>query len=114
MAKAPTVTWTGISGKAYPYRIYELSWNPSRGQDGNYIFARQVPNGREAVYVGQGDLRDRKDAAISDGCVTENGATHFHCHLNADEQSRLDEEEDVLEGNPKAYTPTGCNEKRGG
>ena len=114
MAEAPKVSWPGASGKAYNYFVHDLSWNPRRGQDGNYIFARQIPSGWEAVYVGQGDLRDRKDAAISDGCVTEKGATHFHCHLNADEQSRLAEEEDVLEGNTEAYTPTGCNEKRGG
>ena len=66
MAETPKVSWSGASGKSYVYFVHNLSWNPSPDQGGNYIFARQVSNGWEAVYVGQGDLKNRKDVSYLD------------------------------------------------
>lgn len=111
---AETIEWQGASGHRYTYYIHDMSFDPNAGQDGNYIFARQVSSGWEAVYVGQGDVKDRKNAAINEGCVDEKGATHFHCHIHSVESDRRAEERDVLAGNPEAYVPTGCNEKTGG
>ncbi len=109
------VEWHGTSGRSYEYHIYDISFDPESNQDGNYIFAKQIPNGWEAVYVGEGDLKDRKDAARGgESCVDRKGATHFHCHLNANAGDRKTEEADVLDGNPEAYAPTGCNERLGG
>ncbi len=111
---AETIEWQGASGHRYTYYIHDMSFDPNAGQDGNYIFARKVSSGWEAVYVGQGDLKDRRNAAINDGCVDEKGATQFHCHNNSVERNRKAEESDVLGGNPEAYVPTGCNEKIAG
>ena len=114
MAGAPFVEWLGASGARYKYYVYELSRELDPGQEGNYIFARQITGGWEAVYVGQGRLQARKTTGLNGGCVTQKGATHFHCHLNPDESARLAEEGDVLAGNPEAYEPRGCNRKEGG
>lgn len=112
--KTQTINWHGATGQSYTYHIYDIDFSPAENQDGNYIFARKVNNGWEAVYVGEGDIKDRKQAHLSDGCVTRKGATHFHCHRNSNGQPRKSEEADVLAGNPEAYAPTGCNEKEGG
>ncbi len=60
---ADKIDWAGASGSKYTYSIHDLNWVPSAGQDGNYIFAKQVSNGWHAVYVGQGDLQDRRQAS---------------------------------------------------
>jgi len=104
-----TVMWPGASGRKYKYHVHELSWPPAADQAGNYIFARKVANGWEAVYIGQGDLKARKNDHIGQGCVTRNGATHFHAHLNSNETDRLAEESDLLAQHVEVYGPTGCN-----
>ena len=111
---ADTQEWSGASGKKYQYYMHNLEWVPSADQDGNYIFAKFAGGTYYAVYVGQGDLKSRRQAALDDGCVQSKGATQFHCHNNSNKDARLAEESDILGGNPEAYTPTGCNEKAGG
>ena len=104
-------TWKGKSGEQYTYRTFELPHEPPEDTKGNYIFAEQLNGTWLAVYVGQGNLRDRYDAALQEGCVTENGATHYHCHT--DNQSsvtdRRQEESDIIKGNPECKAPFGCN-----
>ena len=104
-----TFNWRGASGSTYTYHIRSLSWIPDPGQDGNYIFAKLVNGYWHAVYVGQGDLRNRRDAAIRDGCVNRKGATHYHVHLNNDVAARRAEESDIIAGNPECVAPVGCN-----
>ena len=111
---ADTLNWRGASGKTYAYSRHGLDWVPAADQDGNYIFAKFAGGTYYAVYVGQGDLRSRRQAALDEGCVQKKGATQFHCHRNSNKDARLAEESDVLEGNPEAYAPTGCNERAGG
>ena len=106
---ANTVNWRGGSGQQYTYSVHDLKWVPAADQGGNYIFAKNVTNGWHAVYVGQGDLQSRRAAAIKEGCVTRKGATHFHCRLNGNQNSRLTEETDIIRGNPETVTPVGCN-----
>ncbi len=114
MANAPRVGWRGGSGQQYTYSVYDLDFVPAADQDGNYVFAKEIQNGWEAVYIGQGDMKTRRAAHLNEGCVTRNGATHFHGHLNRTESAGLAEESDMLDGNPEAYEPTGCNERPGG
>ena len=114
MADAPKVDWPGGSGQQYTYSVYDLDWVPSANQDGNYVFARPAGAGWEAVYIGQGDLQTRSAAHLDEGCVTDKGSTSFQCHLNSTESARLAEEADMLDGNPVAYEPTGCNVRPGG
>ena len=114
MADAPKVNWHGGTGQGYTYGVYGLNWPPAANQDGNYVFAKEVQDGWEAVYIGQGDLKTRRAAHLNDVCVTRKGATHFHCNLKRDESARLAEEADMLNGNSEAYEPIGCNERLGG
>ena len=105
-------TWKGESGKRYIYRTFEMPHKPPEDTKGNYIFAEQLGNGTWfAIYVGQGDLRDRYNAALREGCVTEKGATHYHYHTNNQSSvvKRLREENDIIEGNPECESPLGCN-----
>jgi len=106
-----TVFWPGATGRKYKYEVHELTWHPSPDQLGNYIFARQVGNGWEAIDIGQGDLKKRKEAHMNEGCVLRKGATHYHCHLNHDEGARRAEEADLLAEHSEAYEPTGCNKR---
>ena len=114
MAEAPKVNWPGGSGQQYTYSVHGLDWTPSANQDGNYVFAKPAAAGWAAVYIGEGDLRTRRAAHLNKGCVTDKGSTRFHCHLNSSESARLAEEADMLDGNPEAYEPTGCNVLPGG
>jgi len=109
------VMWRGGSGRQYEYFVYGISPNFDPKQDGNYIFAREDGVGGWApVYIGQGDLKERTENHHKAYCITAKGATHVHAHLNAEEKSRLAEEQDLLAGHPEAHAPTGCNEKEGG
>ena len=106
---ATTFTWTGRSGRSYTYNVYQMPANPN-SVDGNYVFAKIV-NGRwQPIYFGQGDLRDRYNAAIREGCVTRKGATHWHAHTEANAQTRRNEESDLIAGNSACRPPSGCNE----
>ncbi len=104
-----TCAWPGKSGRSYTYYVHDLTFDPSPDQDGNYIWAKVVNGSWQPVYIGQGDLKDRRNAHLKDGCVTRKGATHFHCHLNGRKQDRLAEEDDLLANFPQTFTPTGCN-----
>lgn len=104
--------WIGKSGKPYWYAIHELPWLPDPNQYGNYIFAKFV-NGRwQPVYIGEGDLRDRYNAALREGCVTKKNATHYHEHLQSSKSAGVEEEADLIAGNPDCMEPTGCNKIR--
>ena len=104
-----TVDWAGRSNNTYTYHVHELGWRPNAGQNGNYIFAKVVGSVWNAVYVGQGDLQDRYDAAIKEGCVTAKGATYYHVHLSSNRAARLAEEQDIISGNSECTWPIGCN-----
>ncbi len=106
-----TVGWKGASGTSYTYFVYSIGWLPDDGQDGNYIFAKVVGNRWQAVYVGEGELRNRILSHVKTGCVTRKGATHIHAHLNSRAGTRKTEESDILSANPAAYEPTGCNKR---
>jgi hypothetical protein len=112
--QVPTVAWPGCSGKNYTFEVYPISTKVSPGYEGNYIFAKQDGNKWLAVYIGEGVLKDRIEHHLSENNVTKCGATHFHLKLNRDAKARFNDETDLLAGNPEAYSPTGCNVKKGG
>jgi len=109
-----TQIWKGKSGKEYPYFIKNINIRFNPNQNGNYIFCKLVSNQWIALYIGEGDLKERVDFRKSEGCVIQKGATHIHAHINNDNQNRLLEEEDLLNEHLEAYKPNGCNERRGG
>jgi hypothetical protein len=115
MTDHPTATWTGASGTKYTYYVWPRHPDIKAGQVGNYIYAKSVGGRYQAVYIGQGDLSVR---ATSDhhrtDCIDTKGATSVHVHINTVEKDRLAEERDLRATNENAYTPTGCNVKRGG
>ncbi len=110
---ADSQDWRGASDKTYNYDINDRGSLPVRDQIGNFIFAKRAGGAWKAIYVGQGNLRDCHQAALNEGCVQLKAATHFHHHLNEIETDRLNEAQDILEGQPDANAPGGCNEARG-
>ena len=104
-----TTYWQGKSGQSYTYTVHPLSWRPGANQDGNYIFAKVVNGVWKAVYIGQGDLQERYDAALREGCVQMKSATHYHERLNNSVTAREQEENDLISGNPECEWPVGCN-----
>ena len=102
--------WPGASGREYRFTVHPISDRPASRRVGNYIFAKQSSFGTWfAVYIGQGNLQERYDVALREGCVTDKGATHFHSHQNDDERSRRNEETDLIGGNSECWWPSGCN-----
>ena len=116
MADRQTAVWNGASGKHYTYWVYMLPTALNTSQNGNYIYTKVVNNVWVAMYIGQGDLRDRTniDNHHQRRCLKSKGATHVLAHLNVREADRNAEETDLLAGHPSAYQPTGCNENTGG
>lgn len=116
MAERETCDWVGTSGRSYTYYIYSLPATLDPNQDGNYIYTK--PNIQQQwvpIYIGEGDLADRaSDNHHQATCIKRKGATHFHCHINAREQERSNEETDLLNNYAIAYQPNGCNERPGG
>ena len=114
--KRATCTWIGHSEARYEYTVFQLPVSLDPDQDGNYIYAKKNAEGRWVpVYIGEGDLADRSGSGHHKArCIRQNGATHFHCHLNAVLSARRGEEADLLGRYTNAYAPSGCNERPGG
>jgi len=106
--------WIGASGTAYEYYIHELPVQPDPDQKGNYIYAKKVYGQWLAVYIGEGDLKDRAGNHHKAACIADKEATHFHVHLNDNERARKAEESDLLASRGEAYEPSGCNTQIGG
>lgn len=100
-----TINWAGKSGSKYKYWIYKLPPDFS-AKPGNYIFAKETkPGSWTPVYIGQTeDLSERFDNHHKANCISRNGATHIHAHINNPKQARLAEESDLV-----ARWNTPCN-----
>jgi hypothetical protein len=115
MADVPSCVWTGKSGTKYTFWIYSLPASFDPNQPGNYIYTKMDSQGYwQPIYIGQGDLNDRANNHHQAMRLRQKGATHFHCHKNVSEQSRLAEESDLLAMYTQAYAPIGCNDRTGG
>lgn len=110
----PDLYWSGASDAKYGYWSCKLPYSCDPGQNGNYIFTKLVNNIWVPIYIGQGDLNSRIHDETHYACAIRKGATHVHVHTTATESASRAEEQDLLEGHPSAYAPTGCNEKVGG
>jgi hypothetical protein len=110
------VAWPTTNGNSLEFTEYPININFGVGQFGNYIFSKfnSSNNTWLAIYIGEGDLKDRIADHINKGCITKKGATHIFIRLNTDEKGRFDDETRLLVGNPEAYEPNGCNDKKGG
>jgi len=116
MPEQPKRKWVGASGTEYLYYVYSLPYRFDPDQDGNYIYAKVSPQ-RDwvPIYIGEGELADRvSDNHHQAACIKRKDATHFHCHLNPNNEARRAEESDLLAQHTNAYQPSGCNEKPGG
>ena len=101
--------WRGSSGDLYDYQVLALG-TPVREVLGTYIFARRNATGCwDAVYVGQGRLTTDLNSHFLGREIRARAATHVHFHENAFETARRIEVADIMDGNPEAYTPEGCN-----
>ena len=109
-------TWTGASGTAYTFYVYERHPTVDPDQFGNYIYCKL--NDKKAwvpIYIGQGDLSVRcTKAHHQQECINSKGATHVHLRLEPKEADRLRAERDLLARFTSAYTPNGCNVRPGG
>lgn len=116
MGKIGTYTWTGVSGRKYVMDAYTLDTQFIEGIEGNYVFAKPGNNEGhiDAVYIGEGKLKDRIEFRINDGCVLRKGADRVCVRVEGNEQIRKSIEDDLLEANTCAYAPIGCNVKIGG
>ncbi len=112
--QVPTVAWPGGSGKTYTFDLHPISVTVNPGYSGNYIFTKKEGNKWLAVYIGEGDLKGRTTAHLSEGQIIKKGATHLCLRVNNNEKQRFDDETDLLAGNIEAYEPIGCNVKKGG
>ena len=104
-----TANWTGASGTSYTYHVHQLPWRPNNNQEGNYIFTKIINKSWLPIYIGQGDLQDRYDAALAEGCVESKSATHYHVRSNGNKDDREGEESDLIAGNTQCKWPNGCN-----
>ncbi|MGO9006685.1 MAG: hypothetical protein ACLQIQ_08960 [Beijerinckiaceae bacterium] len=115
MAAQATCTWIGASGKEYIYDVHARHPKLRPNEPGNYIYAKLDEHRRWVpIYVGEGNLTQRAAAdPRSVECIDAKGATPVHVHVNYDRDDRLAEQKDLLENFPQAYSPDGCNEKKG-
>lgn len=98
MSTAPTINWTGLSGKTYTHHIYPID-TTFKEASGNYLYAKEVSPGHwTPLYIGQTkNLSDRLSNHEKEDCARRRGATHIHAHVNQDgEQARLAEEADLI------------------
>jgi hypothetical protein len=110
------VNWPTVNGKSLEFIGYPINTNFVVNQFGNYIFSKFNNNTNTwyALYIGEGDIKQRVSEHIKNNDVIKKGATHIYVRLNNNEKGRFDDETDLLIGNPEAYIPIGCNVKKGG
>ena len=112
MGMALRRAWRGASGASYLYWIVKIG-SRLNAVHGNFIFAKpNATGGWDAIYVGEGELSCRTDLGrqFKGVLIRSKGATHIHIRPNPDPTARLIEKADILDGNPEAYAPMGCNE----
>lgn len=109
------IDWYGKSGTRHSMDMIPLADGPPEDVEGVYVICRREGGDHfTAVYIGEGILRERWSAHLHKGCVTEKGATHICWKIDSKMVSRVVDERDLLDGNPEAYVPQGCNVKEGG
>ncbi|MBD3317117.1 MAG: GNAT family N-acetyltransferase, partial [Chitinivibrionales bacterium] len=101
--------WQGASGERYHFEVHSLEEGIEKAAPGVYILARQSPDGWEAIYIGQGELKVDVDYKTLDRCVSEKHVTHVHIHVDGTEDRRRATCADLLAAHIEAFEPHGCN-----
>jgi hypothetical protein len=105
--------WTGKSGNVYRY--YEISFNNVPFNIGNYMFVRQIGQTFYALYIGEGNIKERINDKEHLQCATKKGFTHIFAHENMYEQSRKFEENDLVQEHTECWVENGgCNATHNG
>lgn len=98
MADESTNSWSGVSGKGYPYSINLIgaTFEPVAG---NYIYAKKAWSGEwTPLYVGETDNFQNHLTSNHEKmhCIKTYGVTHIHTHTNSNDESiRRKEESDI-------------------
>ena len=94
-----TVTWTGQSGKKYPFELYSIG-TTFNAVAAVYIFTKKKTDGRWAsIYIGEtSNLSERFDNHHAMPCIKRNGATHICVYTEGmgNSQQRKAVERDLL------------------
>ena len=109
MNKAHEHVWTGVSGIGYRFAVYAIGDPVDEFELGVYVFSRKLPEGWEAVLVGEGELKVEIDYRINEHRVIDKSATHVHVHHERDPQRRSSIVADLLGKHIEAFEPAGCN-----
>ena len=101
------VRWSGQSGQAYDFRLFEID-DALAAESGVYVFTKLQDNGKwGAIYFGEtGDLSERFDHHHAMPCITEHAPTHIGIHTDGMfiEEARKAVESDLLERYPLSFT----------
>ena len=110
MTEVGTLTLKGATGQTYDFSVYTYD-TESKAVGAVYLITRRErePDGgynHTAIYIGEtGDLSTRFDDHHKESCFTQNNANCNCIHLDANEDSRLKKEADLIAN----YNPP-CND----
>ncbi len=112
---AQKITWNGKSGTPYHFDIYPKE-TKFKSLDGNYIFAQETSTGGwNAIYIGEGNLKERTQDKEHLDCANKKGFTHYHVHTNSNEENRKFEESDLIAEHTECqWENGGCNKTSNG
>jgi hypothetical protein len=71
------VQWPGTQGRTYPFNVYPILTAFAANQLGNYIFAKLIGNAWHAVYIGEGDIKERTECHKREEKVHQMGQPIF-------------------------------------
>lgn len=99
MNKAPLIYWKDKSGSSHRFWIYPRGTKFNEPCPGIYIYARETsPHKWIPIYIEQ---TENVNVCLANPeqreCVVQNGATHIHVSIIADEKSRSTLEKDLIE-----------------
>ena len=108
---ATTHVWLGAYGARYTYCIHDIEhWTPPEGRLGNVIYAKFVGGFWVPVFVAGGVYDPSRLNGPYDDSIRKKGVTHVHWHASNTINECVVEAKDILDGNPEAYSPLGCND----
>jgi hypothetical protein len=96
MPEAVKITLTGVSGRKYGFVVNALDADFT-GVSAVYPITRKLDGEHMVLYIRQtGDLSDRFNDHHKMRCFDENGANCLCVHRDADKDSRLQKEADLI------------------
>jgi len=102
MASLGSITWSGASGEALEFTIYE--WGKQfKAVGAVYVISHRTPKlsdgGRhEPIYIGEtGDLSERFDDHHKASCISRHGPNRICIHRDGNAKSRRHKEADLIQ-----------------